>query len=83
VVSALKPILFAISVLVAGLLVSVGNAQQPQTPTKAVQLTGMIGVRNNTSGSITIENGNLRFTHSQSSSDLWLGVYRGPHAGFR
>ena len=66
----LKVALFVISILPAGVLVSVGNAQQLQTRTKAVQLTGLIGVKNNTEGSLTIENGNLHFTYAKSTSDL-------------
>jgi hypothetical protein len=70
VVPPLKVALFVISVLPAAVLVSVGNAQQLQTRTKAVQLTGLIGVKNNTGGSLTIENGNLHFTYAKSTSDL-------------
>ena len=73
VVSTLKADLFVISILTAGVLVSVGNAQQKQAQTKAVQLTGLIGVKNNTGGSLAIENGNLHFTHSKSTSDLAPG----------
>src|SRR5882762_6361076 len=69
-VSRVKVALFAIPILMAGLLVSVSNAQKQQTPTKAVQLTGLAGVKNSTGGSLKIENGNLRFTHSSSNSDL-------------
>src|SRR6266446_5811857 len=68
--SRVKVAVFGSAILMAGLLVSVSNAQQQQTPTKAVQLTGLIGVKNNTEGSLTIENGNLRFTHSGSNTDL-------------
>jgi hypothetical protein len=68
--SSVKVAVFASAILMAGLLVSVSNAQQQQTPTKAVQLTGLAGVKNSTGGSLTIENGNLRFTHSRSKSDL-------------
>src|SRR4029077_5740927 len=70
VVSRVKVVLFAMPILMASLLVSAGNAQQQQTPTKAVQLTGLEGVKDSTEGSLTIENGNLRFTHSKSNSDL-------------
>ena len=68
VLSTLKADLFVISILTAGVLVSVGNAQQKQAQTKAVQLTGLIGVKNNTGGSLAIENGNLHFTHSKFCS---------------
>jgi len=70
VVSRMKVILFAIPVLIAGSLVAASRPQDPQTPTKAVQLTGLIGVKNNTEGSLTVENGTLRFTHSRGTSDL-------------
>jgi hypothetical protein len=68
-----KIVLFAIPILMAGLLVSASNAQQSQTPTKVVQLTGLVSVRNNTQGSLMVQNGNLRFAHSRSTSDLVPG----------
>jgi hypothetical protein len=64
-----KGVLFAVPLLMVGILVSAGNAQQQQ-PTKAVQLTGLIGVKNNTNGSLTVEDGNLRFKHSKRTSEL-------------
>jgi hypothetical protein len=70
VVSKLKTTLFAIPILIAGQLVSVGDTQQPQPQTRAVQLTGLMGVKDNTKGSLTIESGDLRFIHSGSNSDL-------------
>src|ERR1700722_2819210 len=47
-------------------------AQQPvpALPTKAVELTGLAGVKNNAKGTLTVESGNLRFTHSGVPSDL-------------
>jgi hypothetical protein len=68
-----KIVLFAIPILMTGLLVSASNAQQPQTPTKVMQLTGLVSVRNNTQGSLMVQNGNLRFAHSRSTSDLAPG----------
>jgi hypothetical protein len=70
VVSTVKVALCAFAILTAGLLVSFGNAQQQRAPTKAVQLMGLTGVKNDTEGSLTVENGNLRFTHSRSNTDL-------------
>jgi hypothetical protein len=71
-VSKRKAAPFAIAVLVVGAFVAAGRAQVPQTqaPTKAVQLTGLAGVSNNTKGSLTVENGALRFAHSGKSFDL-------------
>jgi hypothetical protein len=66
----IKIVLFAIPVFMAGPTVPVCNAQQLPKPTKAVQLTGMAGVKNNTKGNLAVENGALRFTHSGSASDL-------------
>jgi hypothetical protein len=54
----------------AGFFVSVGNAQQQQTPPKAVQLMGLTGVKQNTQGNLTVESGNLRFAHSKTNTDL-------------
>lgn len=51
------------------LLVPTGNAQQ-KPPTKAVLLTGLAGVKDNTKGNITVESGALRFIHSKITSDL-------------
>jgi hypothetical protein len=73
-VSRTKVALLALPILIAGLWVSVSDAQQPQTSTKATQLTGLMGVKDNTKGSLTIENGNLRFTHSKGADDLALGA---------
>jgi len=64
-----KVVPFALPLVFASLMVCAGNAQQ-QKPMKAVQLTGLVGVKNNTGGNLTVENGNLRFTHSKSTSDL-------------
>ena len=68
--SKVKVVVFAISILMSGLSVSVSNAQQPQTPTKVVQLTGLIGVRDNTQGLLSVANSDLRFTRAGSNSDL-------------
>jgi hypothetical protein len=65
----LKVVRFVISLALFTLMVSAGNAQT-QKPMKAVQLTGLEGVKNNTAGNLAVENGNLRFTHSKNTSDL-------------
>jgi hypothetical protein len=41
-----------------------GVAQQPAGATKAVQITGLVGVKTNTSGNLTLENGTLQFASS-------------------
>jgi hypothetical protein len=69
-VPTVKLIRCVISIFLLGLLVSRGNAQQKPGPTKAVQLTGLVGVKNNSAGILNVENGNLRFAHSGITSDL-------------
>jgi hypothetical protein len=73
VVATVKAALFAVPIFILSVLVSVSSAQQQQTPTKAVQLTGLIGVKNNTEGSLTIGTGKFRFTHSGSNTDVAPG----------
>jgi len=47
-------------------LVSVAQEQQEPVPMKAVQVIGLAGVKNNTEGSLNVENGNLTFVHSKT-----------------
>jgi len=61
--------------LVVGLLFSVfvsaiGNAQETSVPVKAVQLTGRKGIKDNTKGTLSVENGNLHFVHDKENSDV-------------
>ena len=46
------------------------RAQQPAGPTKVVQIMGLTGVKNRTSGSLVVEGGNLRFAHGQTKVDV-------------
>jgi len=54
----------------AGSVVSIANAQQSQGPTTVVQLTGLVGVKDNAKGTLNVENGNLHFVHGKTSSDV-------------
>lgn len=61
--------------LVVGLLFSmlvsaIGNAQETSVPVKAVQLTGLKGIKDNTKGTLSVENGNLHFVHGKENSDV-------------
>lgn len=69
-VSTMKTILFAMPILMAGLFVSAGDAQQQPSPTKATELMGMKDVKNNTNGTLAVDGANLRFSHSKSYADL-------------
>jgi hypothetical protein len=61
----------ALSLVLILLFASAGNAQQQ--PTKAVQLTGLVGVKDNIKGTLAVESGALRFVHSKISSELAPG----------
>jgi hypothetical protein len=71
-VSKRKAAPFAIAVLIVSAFVATRGAQVPQTqtPVKAVELTCLAGASKNTKGSLTVENGALRFAHSGKSFDL-------------
>ncbi len=66
----MKRVLFAVLLLVVSPFILPSNAQQPPAPIKVSQITGLTGVKNKTKGSITIENGNLRFAHGKTKVDL-------------
>ena len=54
--------MFLVAILCFTALPSV--AQQPAAGNKAVQVTGLTGVKTNTSGNLTLENGSLQFASS-------------------
>src|SRR5260370_7695784 len=66
----MKRVLFAVLLLVLSPFILPSDAQQPAAPIKVDQITGLTGVKNKTKGSITIENGNLRFAHGKTNVDL-------------
>jgi hypothetical protein len=45
-------------------------AQQPAAGTKVMQITGLTGVKAKTSGSLTLENGNLQFASSEAKASV-------------
>lgn len=59
-----------IALFFGGLLISVANAQQISGSVKAFQLTGLAGVKDNTKGTLSVENGNLHFVHGKASTDV-------------
>jgi ABC-type antimicrobial peptide transport system ATPase subunit len=58
------------ALFLGGLLISVAKAQQTSGFVKAVQVTGLAGVKDNTKGSLSVENGSLHFVHGKASSDV-------------
>jgi hypothetical protein len=65
-----KSVLVAVVSFFAGLVIPVGNAQQLSGPVKVVQLTGLVGVKDNAKGTLSVENGQLHFVHGKASSDV-------------
>jgi len=57
-----RAIVFLVGILGFTALPSV--AQQPAASNKAVQITGLAGVKRNTAGNLTLENGSLQFASS-------------------
>ena len=45
-------------------------AQQAADSVNAMQLTGMSGVKDNTKGTLSVENGNLQFLHAKAKTEL-------------
>ena len=62
--------LAAVALFLAGQFIPTGNAQQVPAPVKAVQFTGLTGVKDNTKGTLSVENGSLHFVHGKLSSDV-------------
>src|SRR5690242_13723535 len=62
--------LVGVASLFAGLVIPVANAQQASGPVKVVQLTGLVGVKDNAKGTLRVENGQLHFVHGKTSSDV-------------
>jgi hypothetical protein len=68
-ISRIKATLCAMTLLLGPSLL-VGHAQQTQTPTQAVQLTGLVGLTENTKGTLTVVHGTLRFVHAKGNADV-------------
>ena len=65
-----KELIRAAVLLVAVVGISGVNAQQSPTVVKAVQLTGLPGVKENAKGKLSVENGNLHFVSGKTASDV-------------
>jgi hypothetical protein len=60
----------AFMLLQFGLVAGQSSAQQAADSINVRQLTGLVGVKNKTSGTLKVENGNLQFTHSKVKTEL-------------
>jgi hypothetical protein len=58
--------------LLSGTKVASVKAQQAAVPVKAVQLIGLTSVEPNVKGTLSSENGNLRFVHAKANSDVMV-----------
>lgn len=65
-----KSFLPTVSLFVAALASSDIRAQQSSQSVKAVQVIGLPAVKENTKGTLIVENGNLRFMHGKGISDI-------------
>src|SRR5260370_4811418 len=63
-------VLVGVASLFAGLAIPVANAQQVSGPVRVVQLTGLVGVKDNAKGTLSVESGNLHFVHGKTSWDV-------------
>ena len=59
-----------VALFVAMIATPAASAQQISTAVKAVQLTGLPGVKANAKGMLSVENGNLHFVHGKTPTDL-------------
>jgi len=58
------------ALLFAGLAIPAAKAQETPGPVKAVHLVGLEKVKDNAKGTLTVEQGQLRFTRGKESSDV-------------
>src|SRR5216683_2969437 len=63
-------VLVGVASLFAGPAIPVANAQQVSGPVRVVQLTGLVGVKDNAKETLSVESGNLHFVHGKTSSDV-------------
>src|SRR5258706_9006672 len=62
--------LVAFALFFFGLGISVCNAQEASGLVKAVQLTGLTGVKENAKGTLKVENGNLHFVRGKANAEV-------------
>jgi hypothetical protein len=60
----------AVALLFAGLVILTANARENSSAVKAIQLTGLKGVKDNAKGILSVENGNLHFVHGKGNADV-------------
>ena len=59
-----------VALLAAAIAAANASSQQISKAVKAVQLTGLPGIKENAKGILSVENGNLHFVHGKAISDV-------------
>ena len=62
--------LMTIPLFFAGLMLPMASAQPGSEPVKAVQLTGLVGVKDNAKGTLSVEKVGLHFAYAKGKSDV-------------
>ena len=63
-------LLIALTLLWCDRLIPGSQAQQAKTPIAAVQVIGIVGVKEKTKGTLSLVNGALRFSHAKGNTDV-------------
>ena len=69
-ISRVTVLLIALTLLWCDPPIPGSHAQQAQTLTPAVQLIGIVGLKEKTKGSLTVVNGTLRFIHARGNAEV-------------
>ena len=59
-----------VAMLAAAIAATAGSPQQISKTVKAIQVTGLPGMKENAKGLLSVENGNLHFVHGKATSDV-------------
>ena len=69
-ISRINALVIAVTLFFCSPLIRIGHAQQAQTETQAVQVIGLVGLKENTKGMLIVVNGTLRFVHAKGNTDV-------------
>jgi hypothetical protein len=66
----INTLVIAVALFFCSPLMRTAHAQQAQTETQAVEVIGLVGLKENTKGRLTVVNGTLRFVHAKGNADV-------------
>ncbi len=66
----ISTLVIAVALFFCGPLMRTAHGQQAQTETQAVQVIGLVGLKENTKGRLTVVNGTLRFAFSKGNIEV-------------